>query len=128
MSALIDNGKNWLLPLLKFRDELQNERNISSNRMPTRRNGQDAVNEEGMNQGNYTPEYRYNLLKRLLEAQKEVQGTYSPNPPKIHLYHHHMMQQQRDFAYNLKKMLLYSLMCYVYFLQKYKKILYRVFL
>ena len=84
MSALIDNGKNWLLPLLKFRDELQNERNISSNRMPTRRNGQDAVNEEGMNQGNYTPEYRYNLLKRLLEAQKEVQK----ERPKLNLISH----------------------------------------
>ena len=84
MSALIDNGKNWLIPLLKFRDELQNERNISSNRMPTRRNGQDAVNEEGMNQGNYTPSYRYNLLKRLLEAQKEVQK----ERPKLNLISH----------------------------------------
>ena len=84
MSALINNGKNWLLPLLKFRDELQNERNISSNRMPTRRNGQDAINEDGMNQGNYTPDYRYNLLKRLLEAQKEVQK----ERPKLNLISH----------------------------------------
>ena len=29
-----------------------------------------------------------NVERRLNEAQKEVQGTYSPNPPKIHLYHH----------------------------------------
>ena len=84
MSALINNGKNWLFPLLKFRDELQNERNISSNRMPTRRNGQDAINEDGMNQGNYTPDYRYNLLKRLLEAQKEVQK----ERPKLNLISH----------------------------------------
>jgi len=73
MTALIDNGKTWLYPLLNFRNDLQNERNISENRLGKRRNGQNAVNEEGMNQGNYSPEYRYSVLKRLLEAQKEVQ-------------------------------------------------------
>jgi len=73
MSALINNGQEWLFPLLKFRNDLQSERNISENRLSKRRNGQKAVNEEGMNQGNYTPEYRYSILKRLLEAQKEVQ-------------------------------------------------------
>jgi DNA sulfur modification protein DndC len=73
MSALINNGQEWLFPLLNFRNDLQSERNISENRLSKRRNGQNAVNEEGMNQGNYTPEYRYSILKRLLEAQKEVQ-------------------------------------------------------
>tara|TARA_B110000008_G_C16965310_1_gene561737 strand:+ start:194 stop:1549 length:1356 start_codon:yes stop_codon:yes gene_type:complete len=73
MTALINNGKTWLYPLLNFRNDLQKERNISENRLSKRRNGQNAVNEEGMNQGNYTPEYRYSILKRLLEAQKEVQ-------------------------------------------------------
>lgn len=73
MSALINNGQEWLFPLLKFRNDLQSERNISENRLSKRRNGQNAVNEEGINQGNYTPEYRYSILKRLLEAQKEVQ-------------------------------------------------------
>ena len=73
MTALINNGKTWLYPLLNFRNDLQKERNISENRLSKRRNGQNAVNEEGMNQGNYTPGYRYSILKRLLEAQKEVQ-------------------------------------------------------
>ena len=73
MTSLINNGKTWLYPLLNFRNDLQNERNISKNRLSKRRNGQNAVNDEGMNQGNYTPEYRYSILKRLLEAQKEVQ-------------------------------------------------------
>ncbi len=73
MSALIDNGQDWLFPLLKFRNDLQDERNVSKNRLSKRRNGQDAVTEDGLNQGNYTPEYRYSVLKRLLEAQKEVQ-------------------------------------------------------
>jgi DNA sulfur modification protein DndC len=43
MTALIKNGKNWLAPLLKYRDSLVEERNISENRMATRRNVQTAV-------------------------------------------------------------------------------------
>ena len=48
-------------------------RNVSENRMSTRRNGQKAVTEDGHNQGNYTPEYRYRLLKELLQIQKNIQ-------------------------------------------------------
>ena len=49
-----------------------------------RRNGQLAINEEGMNQGNYNPEYRYSILKRLLEAQKKVQK----EKPELNLITH----------------------------------------
>jgi DNA sulfur modification protein DndC len=73
MSSLIENGQDWMKPLLKFRNELQQDRNKSKNRESTRRNGQLAINEDGMNQGNYTTEYRYNMLKKLLMIQKEVQ-------------------------------------------------------
>lgn len=73
MSALIENGLTWLTPLLKFRNKLLEERNISENREPTRRNGQPAVNELGQNQGNYTSKYRAKLLERLFEAQREIQ-------------------------------------------------------
>jgi len=73
MSALIDNGQEWMEPLLKFRDRLVENRNISENRMPTRRNGAPAIDETGHNQGNYTPEYRRRTLKELLETQKKVQ-------------------------------------------------------
>lgn len=69
MSALIENGLTWLTPLLKLRNEIAEERNIIENRMPERRNGTKAVN--GM--GPYYPQYRANLLERLLKAQKEVQ-------------------------------------------------------
>lgn len=69
MSALIENGLTWLLPLLKLRNELAEERNIIENRMPQRRNGTNAVN--GM--GPYFPWYRASVLQRLLQAQKEVQ-------------------------------------------------------
>ncbi len=40
MSALIKNGENWMQPLLEFRNSLEEERNISDNRLATRRNGQ----------------------------------------------------------------------------------------
>lgn len=73
MSALIENGLTWLQPLLKLRNELAEERNISENRLPTRRNGRFAVSEDGQNQGNYTSKYRASVLLRLLQAQKEVQ-------------------------------------------------------
>lgn len=73
MSALIDNGLTWLMPLLRFRNELAADRNISENREPTRRNGQHAVNEFGHNQGNYTSNYRAKVLERLFETQKEIQ-------------------------------------------------------
>jgi DNA sulfur modification protein DndC len=73
MSALIKNGLTWLTPLLKFRNELAAERNLSENREPTRRNGQHAVNEFGHNQGNYTSKYRASVLLRLFETQKEIQ-------------------------------------------------------
>ncbi len=75
MSALIKNGEIWLDPLLKFRDDLEKERNISENRLATRRNGQAAITEDGHKQGNYTPEYRARKLRELLELQKEIQKT-----------------------------------------------------
>lgn len=78
MKGLIKNGFEWLTPLAVFRDELLAGRNISENRRDRRRNDQLAVDESGHNQGNYTDKYRANLLRRLLETQKEVQ-TLKPN-------------------------------------------------
>lgn len=75
MTALIKNGENWLAPLLKYRNSLVKERNISENRMATRRNGQAAVTEDGHKQGNYAPGYRAKKLRKLLELQKEIQKT-----------------------------------------------------
>jgi DNA sulfur modification protein DndC len=69
MTALIENGLQWLSPLLKVRNQMYAERNIKTNRMPKRRNGTDAIN--GM--GPYTPKYRASLLERVLKAQKEIQ-------------------------------------------------------
>jgi DNA sulfur modification protein DndC len=73
MTALIKNGEDWMRPLLGFRNKLFEDRNVSDNRSDTRRNGEFAVSADGMNQGNYTPEYRASTLEELLKVQKEVQ-------------------------------------------------------
>jgi DNA sulfur modification protein DndC len=73
MTALVSNGQEWMQPLLDFRNRLVEGRNVSENRSDTRRNGQEAVREDGTFNGNYTFEYRYRILKDLLEVQKEIQ-------------------------------------------------------
>lgn len=74
MTALIKNGTEWMRPLLDFRNRLIVNRNVSEYRYSTRRNGQVAVDETGHNMGNYTIEYRMQLLKELLTIQKETQN------------------------------------------------------
>src|SRR5690606_5225807 len=73
MTSLANNGRNWLQPLLDFRNRLVEGRNLPENRKDERRNGQKAVNEDGENNGTYTEEYRYRILKDLLLVQKEIQ-------------------------------------------------------
>ncbi|NGM67309.1 DNA phosphorothioation system sulfurtransferase DndC [Sphingobacterium phlebotomi] len=73
MTSLVNNGRDWMQPLLDFRNWLVEERNLPENRMDQRRNGMKAVNEDGENNGTYTAGYRYKILKRLLEVQKEIQ-------------------------------------------------------
>ena len=73
MLALIEHGNDWMSPLLTYRDEMVEGRNVSENRYATRRNGQQAVDSEGRNIGNYTFEYRCKMLKRLLETQRQMQ-------------------------------------------------------
>lgn len=73
MSALINSGVKWMKPLLDFRDRLVQNRNVSDLRCETRRNGQRAVDETGHKMGNYTMEYRIQLLRELLTIQKETQ-------------------------------------------------------
>jgi len=73
MTAMVDKGYAWLKPLLDLRVRMIDERNISENRLPTRRNGQAAISKEGHFQGSYTIEYRAKLLEQVLIAQREVQ-------------------------------------------------------
>ena len=73
MAAMVIKGYPWLKPLLELRSKMVDDRNVSANRMPTRRNGQLAITDDGHHQGNYTPKYRADLLKEVLIAQKKVQ-------------------------------------------------------
>ncbi len=73
MTALVEKGQQWLKPLLDLRASLVEQRNISENRLPNRRNGQHAVTKDGHNQGSYTDKYRAELLEQILFAQLEVQ-------------------------------------------------------
>lgn len=73
MKALINNGNQWMAPLLRYRDKMVTGRNISENRYATRRNGQAAQDADGHNQGNYTFEYRCEMLRNLLELQRDMQ-------------------------------------------------------
>ena len=99
MTALIENGLTWLTQLLNLRNQMVDERNIAKNRMPERRNGTKAVNGFGP----YTPKYRASLLKRLLEAQKEVQK----DKPHVELITNQELVAiqtiwYRDFIFNYK--------------------------
>lgn len=73
MTALVNNGRNWMQPLMDFRNRLVENRNLPENRMDRRRNGQVAKNKEDENNGTYDITYRYKILKDLLTVQKEVQ-------------------------------------------------------
>jgi len=72
MSALIDNGEEWMEPLADFRDMLQENRNNREWR-DTKRRGSYIENPDGW--GPYLEDKRAYMLKVLLEAQKEVQKT-----------------------------------------------------
>ncbi len=64
MEALIDNGEEYLEPLLDLRDWLSENRNKDEYRQMRLRNG-------GKGKGPYNIQTREYLLKRLLQAQKE---------------------------------------------------------
>ncbi len=87
MEAMIDNGEDWMQPMLDLRDWLTDTQ-IPSNkpgiRDHRRRNGKvefhDVANASNKNEkdqrviwGPYTLEFRKEILRRVLEAQKQVQ-------------------------------------------------------
>lgn len=77
MEAMVENGEEWLEPLLDFRNQLASLQDQSlwhSIRRFKRRNGQ-VIEKEGVPQpwGPYTFETRKNLLRQLLLTQKAVQ-------------------------------------------------------
>jgi DNA sulfur modification protein DndC len=75
MTALIENGQEWMKPLLVFRNELADGRNLPQNRSKYRRNGLVSEDDEGNPLGAYNNGYKAKLLRQLLEIQYEVQKT-----------------------------------------------------
>lgn len=73
MKALVEHGNAWMAPMLAYRNLMVEGRNVSENRYSTRRNGQVAIDAEGHNMGNYTFEYRKDMLRRLLILQRDLQ-------------------------------------------------------
>ncbi len=68
MEALVENGEDWMEPLIEFRDMLVKHRNEPAWRESRRRNGMEG---EGI-LGPYKPEKRAHMLDLLLKAQKEI--------------------------------------------------------
>lgn len=86
MQALIQNGEEWMEPLLEFRETLANtqipERKLEF-RDFKRRNGQVIVREDGrFIPGPYKFEYRKTILRQLLETQVELQKD-GPDPDLV---------------------------------------------
>jgi DNA sulfur modification protein DndC len=72
MEGLIDNGEEWMLPLLEIRNFLIHTRdNPEHYRERTRRDGK--IHEKYW--GPYKFETRVEILKRILKAQKEIQDS-----------------------------------------------------
>jgi DNA sulfur modification protein DndC len=83
MEAMIDNGEDWLDPLLEYRDLLASTQDPAVKRQVReykRRNGRVmAKRGGGIVFGPYKLEVRKDLLKRLLSVQKRVRSE-GPNP------------------------------------------------
>lgn len=69
MTALIDNGEEWMMPLLELRDLLAASRDSDYYRETRRRNG---TEKEGV-LGPYRPWFRAKVLEEVLQAQKSIQ-------------------------------------------------------
>ena len=82
MEGLIDNGEEWMLPLLEFRDflaETQDPENKPEIREHRRRNGQITILKDKLIHGPYTLEFCKKLLERLLTTQQQVRKD-GPDP------------------------------------------------
>ena len=71
MTALIDNGEEWMSPLLELRDLLADSRGDRAYRQGYRRDGSEGW-------GPYHPAFRAEILTKLLEAQRSIQEEEDP--------------------------------------------------
>lgn len=72
MEALIENGEDWMEPLMELRDLLAISRDSEEYRERKRRDGSEK---EGT-LGPYKPHFRAEFLEKLFVAQKEIQQTH----------------------------------------------------
>jgi DNA sulfur modification protein DndC len=82
MEAMIDNGEDWMLPMLEFRDwlaETQDPARKHLFREHKRRTGQVSVKDGKLIRGPYKLEFCKEMLKKLLQAQNQVRRD-GPNP------------------------------------------------
>ncbi len=99
MEAMIDNGDEWMEPLLELRDWLAGTRDPESKheyRDIRRRNGriqQWGENEDRIVWGPYKLDVRRDILRRVLEAQEKVRKT-GPDP-SIELINHDQLHEIR---------------------------------
>lgn len=82
MEAMIDNGEDWMIPMMEFRDRLaatQDPEKKHEFRDFKRRNGRVTVVDGKVIPGPYRKHIRKQFLRELLEAQQLVQE-YGPDP------------------------------------------------
>ena len=82
MEAMIDNGEDWMMPLLEFRDFLastQEPENKAKWREHRRRGGFISERNGQLIRGPYRMDFCKELLRRLLETQQQVRQE-GPNP------------------------------------------------
>ncbi len=83
MEAMIENGQEWLQPMLEYRDHLAGTQDPAVKyqvRELKRRDGRVLRRPDGgYIPGPYKLEFRKDLLRRLLQVQKQVRA-YGPNP------------------------------------------------
>lgn len=81
--GFIDNGEEWLFPLLEFRNWLSGIRDVRDYREKRRMNGSiyfvGQAEEKDLGLGPFTLEARKMILRRLLETQSTVKNPYDPN-------------------------------------------------
>ena len=97
MEALIENGEDWMEPLMELRDLLSISRDRKDMREERKRDG--TIKEGQM--GPYTPAFRAEFLEKLFKAQKEIQRT---NPEIVLISYQEMVGIQvqwfRDGIFN----------------------------
>jgi DNA sulfur modification protein DndC len=82
MEAMIDNGEEWMLPMLEFRDWLADTQDPERKHLfrdYKRRTGQVSVKDGKLIRGPYRLEFCKEMLRRLLDTQNRVRAE-GPDP------------------------------------------------